>query len=73
MDDTVITHKPGAPSQPLLAIYDGRQCVGFVLGRGLRGYEAFDASEHSLGLFAARAEAADAVSAAARETGGAAP
>jgi hypothetical protein len=38
-------------STPMLSIYDGRSCVGFVLARGLRGYEAFDTSEHSLGVF----------------------
>ena len=38
-------------SSPLVSIYDGRQCVGFVLTRGHRGYEAFDAGERSLGMF----------------------
>ena len=35
----------------MISIYDGRSCVGFVLTRGRRGYEAFDAGEASLGLF----------------------
>jgi hypothetical protein len=36
---------------PMISVYDGRQCVGFVIERGRRGYEAFTAAEHSLGLF----------------------
>jgi hypothetical protein len=36
---------------PVLSVYDGRQCVGFVLARGRRGYEAFTAGERSLGVF----------------------
>jgi hypothetical protein len=36
---------------PLLSVYDGRQCVGFVLNRGRSGFEAFDAEEKSIGLF----------------------
>jgi hypothetical protein len=36
---------------PMLSIYDGQRCVGFVLARGRNGYEAFDAGEYSLGLF----------------------
>jgi hypothetical protein len=38
-------------STPMISIYDGRQYVGFVLTYGSRGYEAFDAGEHSLGVF----------------------
>jgi hypothetical protein len=37
-------------SSPLLSVYDGRQCVGFVLARGRRGFEAFAAGERSLGM-----------------------
>jgi hypothetical protein len=39
---------------PLLSISDGQVCVGFVLARGRRGYEAFDAGERSLGVFETR-------------------
>jgi hypothetical protein len=39
---------------PMLSIYDGRQCVGFVLARGRAGYEAFNTDEKSLGTFASR-------------------
>jgi len=38
-------------STPMISIYDGRQCVGFVLAHGRRGYEALDAGERSLGVF----------------------
>ena len=41
----------------ITSIYDGRQCVGFVLARGRVGFEAFDASEHSLGVFKTQAAA----------------
>jgi hypothetical protein len=45
-------------STPLISIYDGRACLGFVLARGPRGFEAFDATaEHSLGVFETQAEA----------------
>ena len=38
-------------SKPMISIYDGRQCVGFVLARGRSGYEAFDGGERSVGMF----------------------
>jgi hypothetical protein len=28
----------------MISIYDGRQCIGFVLADGRRGYEAFTAA-----------------------------
>jgi hypothetical protein len=39
---------------------DGR-CLGFVLKRGLTGYEAFSTAEHSLGLFPTAKQAANAL------------
>jgi hypothetical protein len=42
----------------LLAVYDGRNCVGHLLHRGKSGVEAFDADDNSLGLFPTQAEAA---------------
>jgi hypothetical protein len=44
-------------SAPLLSVYSGRTCVGFVLRRGKAGFEAFDVNERSLGLFPGQAEA----------------
>jgi hypothetical protein len=46
----------------LLSVYDGRRCLGFVLSRGLSGYEAFDPGDRSLGLYATQKLAADALS-----------
>jgi hypothetical protein len=41
----------------MLAVTDGQTCVGFVLGRGKLGFEAFDVDHKSLGLFASQHEA----------------
>jgi hypothetical protein len=45
----------------MLSIYDGQQCIGFVLARGPAGVEAFDAASESLGCFKTEDEAATAV------------
>jgi hypothetical protein len=42
-------------------VYDGKQCVGFVLARGKNGFEGLDREEVSLGLFKTAAAAANAV------------
>jgi hypothetical protein len=39
---------------PITSIYDGRSCIGFVLARGRVGFEAFNAGDRSLGVFATR-------------------
>ena len=49
-----------APS-PLSYVYDGRECLGFVLARGRLGHEAFDHKEVSLGVFKTPTAAANAV------------
>jgi hypothetical protein len=54
-------------SFPMLSIYDGRQCVGFVLARGRRGYEAFTAGERSLGVFETQDEAVNKIQSTANE------
>ena len=46
---------------PLLTVYDGRQCLGHVLARGKAGYEAFDPSDKSLGIFETQRQAANAL------------
>jgi hypothetical protein len=46
---------------PMSYIYDGRECLGFVLARGKLGFEALDREEHSLGLFSTQREAATAI------------
>jgi hypothetical protein len=44
--------KPTTPSATaLLAIYDGRDRIGFVLSRGKLGFELFGRDEQSRGLF----------------------
>jgi hypothetical protein len=48
-----------APS--LLAVYNGRQCAGFILARGKAGFEGFDIDERSLGIFPTQDDAAAAI------------
>jgi hypothetical protein len=43
------------------SVMAGDGCVGFILGRGISGVEAFDRDAYSLGLFKTEAEAAKAV------------
>jgi hypothetical protein len=45
----------------MIYVYDGRECVGFVLARGCKGHEALDREQRSLGLFKTAAKAANAV------------
>jgi hypothetical protein len=40
-----------AETSPLVAIMDGGDCAGFIIGRGACGVEAFDKDESSLGVF----------------------
>ena len=54
------------PQSAMLSVYDGQRCLGRILQRGKRGYEAFDADDNSLGTFPTDHEAADAVTHAAR-------
>lgn len=42
---------------PLIPILAGDVCIGHVLERGPSGFEAFDAGDQSLGLFATASEA----------------
>jgi hypothetical protein len=52
-----------APSSvPMLSVYDGRDCIGFLLSRGKLGFEAFDSNQQTLGIFTSEKEAADAIS-----------
>ena len=36
---------------PMLSVYDGHECIGFILRRGGGGAEAFTADDRSVGLF----------------------
>jgi hypothetical protein len=46
----------------MLTVYDGQTCVGFVLARAKVGFEAFDADNRRLGVFATARAAAVAIS-----------
>jgi hypothetical protein len=47
----------------LVSVYSGRELRGYILNRGILGFEAFDSGERSLGLYRTLRQAADAVSA----------
>jgi len=49
-----------APS-PMVSVYDGRDCLGNIIRRGVKGFEAFSANEESLGLFLNECDSLDAV------------
>ena len=51
----------------MLSVYDGQRCLGHIIMRGKRGFEAFDADDNRLGTFLTDREAANAVSRAAEE------
>jgi hypothetical protein len=55
------------PQTAMLSVYDGQRCLGHIIVRGKRGFEAFDADDNSLGTFSTEHEAADAVSMRVRE------
>ena len=48
-------------SSPLLSVYEGQRCIGFVSSRGKVGFEALDTEERSLGVYATPREAAAAI------------
>jgi hypothetical protein len=54
---------PQRPSAPMVSVYDGRRCIGFVLTAGRQGFQAFDADEVAIGLFPSMRDAVAAVSA----------
>jgi hypothetical protein len=45
----------------MLVVYDCRECRGFLLNRGPKGWEAFDVNDGSLGIFESQKAAADAL------------
>jgi hypothetical protein len=47
-------------SAPALAVYAGRECVGFIRPLG-DVFEALDLDRRSIGLFSSRSAAADAI------------
>jgi hypothetical protein len=47
---------------PIVSVFSGKLCLGFILARGEAGFEAFEADgERSLGLFLTQREAAAAI------------
>ena len=46
---------------PMVSVYDGQTCLGFIMARGPAGFEAFTRDEHSLGMFKTQREAAAAL------------
>jgi hypothetical protein len=46
---------------PIIPVFSGKVCLGFVLARGEAGFEAFGADEKSLGRFPTQHEAAAAI------------
>jgi hypothetical protein len=50
-----------------LSVYDGRQCIGFILPGGKVGFEAFDYDEQSTGLFRTQQDAIAALLAGGRQ------
>ena len=76
-------HRPARPTRPthegsasaasaMLSVFDGRQCIGHVVGRGRAGFEAYDADQRSLGVFASQRAAVDAINESALRDGEAA-
>jgi hypothetical protein len=46
----------------MLSVYDGTRCLGFLLSRGPRGVEAYDADNILLGIFKTQKAASEAIS-----------
>jgi hypothetical protein len=49
------------PEPVVVSVFDDRHCIGHVLRRGPRGYEAFDSHDVSLGIYPTKGEAAAAL------------
>jgi hypothetical protein len=54
------TPSPRPPA--LISVYSGRDVLGFIVGRGPAGFEAFGIDDRSLGIFPTMQSAADAIS-----------
>jgi hypothetical protein len=48
---------------PMISIYSGQVCVGFILRCGREGFEGLDTAGNGIGKFSTMKEAAKAVSA----------
>jgi len=47
--------------EPFASVYEDRSLLGVILARGRRGFEAYAADDHSLGLFPSPRKAAAAI------------
>jgi hypothetical protein len=57
-----MNHARNNAATPLVSVYDGRDCIGFIFSRGKIGFEAFDHNDRSIGIFPTQSEAANAIS-----------
>jgi hypothetical protein len=48
----------------MISVCAGTTCIGHILARGPKGYEAFDIDERTLGIYESQRLAADAIFAA---------
>jgi hypothetical protein len=46
---------------PMLSVFAGRDCIGFIIRRNKYGHEAFRVDGSSIGIFASADEAANAI------------
>ena len=49
------------PEPAMVCVFDGPHCIGHVLRRGPKGFEAFNVHGVSFGIFPSKAEAAGAL------------
>lgn len=56
-----MTRATPPPPQSMISVYAGQLCIGHVISRGKSGFEAFNASDISLGTFPTRRAAIDAI------------
>ena len=54
---------------PMVSVYDGRTCIGFILARGRQGFEAYSADLDSRSVFPTQQAAMAALSHAPSEPG----
>jgi hypothetical protein len=47
----VSSPKPKPNQYHWCAVYDGKECIGHIVGRGKLGVEAYDAHDRSVGIF----------------------
>jgi hypothetical protein len=58
---------------PVVSVFDGRDCLGFILSKGKSGFLAITVDDRDLGLFDSQREAADALTVATTKPAAIAP